>query len=474
MVFLEHGKKIRGVEAVEVVGEDPRLAEPLAVDLAPERLAPARIRHGEMKPLGIHPVPVTGRHDVPHGIGVIVLHHLGVAGGPRTEEDEHGVAYLVIRIPGKFRREFRIEGVEIHPAGLAAVDGKFQLHAGRDLAGLVHLSCDLPVGGGDDELHMSLVEAVLEIVGGELAGGGDRHSTQFVQGVEDVPELIVALEHQHDPVPLAHAHGVEHIGRAGRVFRHLLKGDVFHLLFPGDPLHGDLVRGLFRQTVQNVEGEIEVVRNLEGDAFKRSVLGPLLLHIVLVKKVLLLEKIVLFRNFGHFSEIPGGPLVLFPVHHHGNEGAGAVQSGHGVRETAVEIHGVAFVEDLLPALNGDAQSPVEDVHILLPAVTGEVELLVIAPEGGGHKEGFADAVLHVDGLMQIGVPSSAFQRESLPVSGHGKTGKVGRFPVDDGGNIQTELLGQIVVKGEGCAAGAVFVSTVGLGLHAEQLRHFFQ
>ena len=76
---------LSGIEAIVIVDEDRRSGQPLAVDLAPGALGPSRIGHSVVQPVVLHILPVLGGEDMAQGIGLIVLDHLGVAGGPGGE-----------------------------------------------------------------------------------------------------------------------------------------------------------------------------------------------------------------------------------------------------------------------------------------------------------------------------------------------------------------------------------------------------
>ena len=58
MILGEHRQDLIGMELVEIECESRRLAEPLAVELTPEGLAPAGVGDGEMQTIRIDIVPV--------------------------------------------------------------------------------------------------------------------------------------------------------------------------------------------------------------------------------------------------------------------------------------------------------------------------------------------------------------------------------------------------------------------------------
>ena len=71
------------------------------------------------------------------------------------------------------------------------------------------------VAGANHHLDARFVDAVFNVVAEQLDRGGNDDGTEFVQGIEQIPELIVPPDDQHDPVAFADAHGIEQIGGPG-------------------------------------------------------------------------------------------------------------------------------------------------------------------------------------------------------------------------------------------------------------------
>ena len=86
VVLSEHRQDVRRVKFVKVIDEDRAFAQPLAVELAPEGLAPARIGDGEVEAVPLAAVPVLCRDVMSQGVGMAVLGHLRIAGGAGGEE----------------------------------------------------------------------------------------------------------------------------------------------------------------------------------------------------------------------------------------------------------------------------------------------------------------------------------------------------------------------------------------------------
>jgi len=88
-----------GIEAVVVVDEDRRAGYPLPVYLAPGALGPAGIGHCVVQAIVLHILPVLGCEDMGQGICLVVLDHLGVAGGAGGEVGEDYIIILSGPLP---------------------------------------------------------------------------------------------------------------------------------------------------------------------------------------------------------------------------------------------------------------------------------------------------------------------------------------------------------------------------------------
>ena len=201
-VLLEHGQHIRRMETIKVIGENSCLAEPLSVQFSPDSLAPAGIRHREMDALGIDFVPVTGSHHVSQRIGVVMLHHFGITGGAGAEEDQHGIRTLQIFRTGKDRREVAVHGIIIHPAVPFAVDGQLPLQRGCLICHGIDRIANAVTGGTDNAFDFGFVDPVFDVMTEQLNRSGNNDSTQFVQSIHQIPELVVTADDQHHAVAL--------------------------------------------------------------------------------------------------------------------------------------------------------------------------------------------------------------------------------------------------------------------------------
>ena len=261
LVLHNHIHQRPGVELVVVIDHDGCLAQPLAVELAPGSLAPAGVGDTQMEAVLADILPVLGSENVAQGIGVVVHDGLGLAGGAGGEVEEHGLCSQGFH-PVKVRRSGLDLGVEIHIAGHLAADEEF-FHAGGitfiELLGAVAV-----VGGDHHGLHVHGLDAVVNVGSHEGMGRGDGHGAQLVERHDDVPVLIVSLEHEHHMVALADAVGAEDVGRLVAEPGHLGKGEEPLPLLLVAPDHANLLRLLLGQGVHHVIAEVEVFRRLDG------------------------------------------------------------------------------------------------------------------------------------------------------------------------------------------------------------------
>ena len=283
------------VETIEVVGEDARLHEPLAVELAPHGLAPSGVGDGEVHPVGVDAVPVLRRDDVGDGVAGVVQHHLGVAVGAAREVHQHALAGARLA-PGEHRRGVAHACVEVDPARPlhrrpADAVGTRELRAARlarragqrpvvvarreAAAGAVHQDLDLerraPVADGvahvrdvadrgrDDRLDARLVDPVRQVVLLEHEGRRHHDRPQLVQGGGNEPELVVApQDHEHAVSPADAAAGQKVRGLVAPEL-HVREGEGVLLALGVAPHHRAALRVVESDVVDHVVGEVEIV-----------------------------------------------------------------------------------------------------------------------------------------------------------------------------------------------------------------------
>ena len=274
VVLFEHGQDVRGVELVEVVDEYRALAQPLAVELAPQGFAPAGVGDRQVQAVPLAAVPVFRRDVVTQGVGMPVLGHLRVAGGAGGEEHQGRiVAAGSVLGPVIAAGEQRVFRVHVVPAFPLAVDHDQGLDGGAPGSSALGDLGGVAVRGADERLHAGSVEAVLKVMLLELVGGGDGDGAELVQGDHGEPELIVPLEHQHDPVSPFDAQGGEIVRALVGSVLHVLEGEAAFLVVLVHIQHGQLVRILAGDLVHDVEAEVESLRVREGDGLEPSLLA---------------------------------------------------------------------------------------------------------------------------------------------------------------------------------------------------------
>ena len=289
------------MEAVEVIGEHAGFHEPLAVVLAPNRLAPAGVGDGEVDAVGAHIVPMLSGHEMGDRITGVVQDHLGVAGSTGAEVHEHGIC-------GQGVASFEVgrcvehAGIEVQPAlaldrcradALLAGERLAQKRAFGDdqVARLVHggqaAACsvdqkqlldafalaydvvadlrDVADGSGDDGLDGGAVQAVFQVVFLQHEGCGNHDGTQLGECGGNEPELVMASQDDHDEVSLAHAVFRQVVGGLIGPFLHVRKGEYVLFAFGVAPDHRTAVRVIHGDVVDHVVSEIEVGGYVGGE-----------------------------------------------------------------------------------------------------------------------------------------------------------------------------------------------------------------
>ena len=457
VIFGEHGQNVRGIKPVEVVGEHRPLAQPLAVELAPQGLAPAGLADGEVEPVGVDAVPVFGGDVVPQGILVALGGDLGVAGGAGGEEHQHRVVpRRGVRRPLELAAVHGVLLVEVVPALTLAAYQDLQPQAGAVLLGDVHLTGGVPVGGAEDGADLGGVEAVGEVVLLELVGGGDGHGPQLVEPQDGEPELIMPLEHQHHPVPLPDSQGLEVVGRPGGGSGHVLEGEAPLRLVLVQVQHGQLPGVFGGNGVHAVEGEVEPLCVGEGEAPQAPVFVLLGLdegfaHVVLA-------------GAGPDDGLAHGLLVglLAGDHHRAEHALPAAHGDHPVRGGGVVEDAVPLLQDLRVLPHLDLQLAGEDDVKLLAGVGGEVDghvllgLVVVVGDVVGLRQLIAEEggqVADLNARLLGGLLA-------LPSPGDGVAAQVGAVALQQVGDADAEGQGALVDEGEGQIRPAGLVGAV--------------
>ena len=218
-------------------------------------------------------MPIAGGDEMAQGVFEGMNGDLGIAAGAGGKEHQHGiVAAGGVRRTVKVAGEHLVFGVKGLPAFLFAVDH----HLDHGLAilgdGPVGLRRHRAVRRAHHGGHARGLEAIGDILFQQLVGRQDDNGPQFVQGVDDEPELIMALEDQHHLVALFDADGLEIVGGASAFPLDLIEGEAALGLILGDMQESQLVGVLLGDGVHHVEGEIEGVVVLVFDSLEGAVL----------------------------------------------------------------------------------------------------------------------------------------------------------------------------------------------------------
>ena len=450
VIFRKQRQNLLGVEAVEVVDEDGRLAEPLAVELAPEGLGPAGVGDRQVQAVGVDLVPVFRRDEVAQGIFIIVGRQLRIAGGAGGEEHQHrvGAAGGVLG-PGEVAAEEGVFLVEVVPALAAAADEDLLPHLGAFRRRQVDLVGGVAVGGAEDGADVRRMEAVAEVLGLELVGGGDGHGAQLVEAQDGEPELVVALEDEHDPVAPFDAQGLEVVGGPGRLLAHIVEGEAALRAVQGDVEHGQLLRLAAGQLVDHVEGEVELLLVLEGDGLDGAAAVLRGEDEVLVDAAL---GVLLPGGIGGRGLVGLGlGRRAQGVQHDGVEGTVlAVDGDHAVGRGAVVVNAVALVENLAVLTDLNLHVAPDDEVALLAVVGGQLDVLVLRAGAVAklHVEGQGDAVLEAGGQVVAGHVVGFL--DLLAVAGPRQRvgAELGAVALDQVGDVDAEAQGAAVEKGD--------------------------
>ena len=305
LVLVDQRQNLARVEAIEVVGEDTPLHQPLAIELAPDGLAPASVRDGEVNTVGIHVVPVLGRDQMGQRVGGVMQDHLGVARSAGGEIHKHRVVDVGLDVvEGLGRRtDARIEVLpalaghgggayalgagQCRPDRLVGQEPALLVTRGQTASGTVHEDAGLKGGAlladvfddtgdvahrcGDDRLDRGGVQAVGQVVLLEHEGRGDHHGTKLRQGQSHEPELVVAAQDDHHHIALADAEGGQVVGRLVRPTLHVAEGEEVLLPLRVAPDHGAAVGLGLCDVVNDVVGEIEGVGIMQLDGRQGTV-----------------------------------------------------------------------------------------------------------------------------------------------------------------------------------------------------------
>ncbi len=373
LIFSQQRQEVLRVEALKFERRHRAFAEPLPVELAPERLAPARIGNGQVQPVGMDAVPVLCGHEMPERVFAAVGGDLGVARRAGGKEHQHGVVALN-RVLGalKAAAEARILLVEAMPAFAASADENARLQRRAAFLAKLRLCGNVAVRRADDSGDVRGLIAVGKVVRHELIRCRNGHRADFMQREHGKPELVMALEYQHDLVALLDAERKEVVGAAVGGLHHVLKREAAFRSVVVHMQHGELVGRFLRDCVHDVERKIELVRVREANAGKLS-----LRILARVDKAIGNEVLGLSRFHDARVQFRSVLRAFARQNDRNKQALFAADGEHAVGSCAVVVDAVAFVQhfDVLADLHLEraAEHEVE----LLAVVRGQVDGTVL-------------------------------------------------------------------------------------------------
>ncbi|MPM61140.1 hypothetical protein SDC9_107994 [bioreactor metagenome] len=301
-----------------------------------------------MQAVGIGALPVVRGDEVPQRILVVMRRELGLSGRTGGKEHQHEVASAGRVVPAqKPSAEQRILLVETVPAFALAAHEDFVPKPRVVRAGKVGNLRRVSVRRADERAHARFFEPVGVVVFLQQVCGRNADCADLMQAEKRKPELVMAFEHQQNPVALFDAEGLKVVGALVRRALHIRKRKPALRAIFCNMQHGELVRLGFRKAVHDVERKVKAFFADKADCPHTALLvrfGPK----ITVKNPLFL---LLFRRFG----IPAGvdQLRLAPlarvgggVEHDGVKLAVLAADGnHAVGNRAVVVSTVAGAQN---------------------------------------------------------------------------------------------------------------------------------
>ena len=250
-----------------VEDEDRRSGEPLAVELTPDSLTPARVGHGQVERTLVEVVPEHTRRQVSHGIEVVVGHHLRLTARAAGEVHQHGVLIVVHVL-----RTYELRGllplalpvVEALRDGLAMIGHSNQsIHRRTFRHGQLDLLRHIGIIHTDNGLDRGTGVTIDDIFLGQHVGGRNHDGTDLAQGEHDDPPLIAALQDEHHGVVLADAKRHQIGSGLIALLLQLSVGCANLVTLIVRPQEGQFLRGLLSPGIHHVVCEVEALRDDE-------------------------------------------------------------------------------------------------------------------------------------------------------------------------------------------------------------------
>ena len=182
-MLFDDGQHIVGIETGEIVNENTVAHQPLSVQFAPDRFAPAGVRNRQVNAVSVDIMPPFGSDKVSDCVCVVVHDKFRITRRARRKEHKSGVVFIscvnafstleLVRKRLKFR-------VEIVPAVTACPDKYFRFDVALFKC-FFRLVDDTPRGTDDDRAHACKIEPVYKVLFHKLIRCGNDDRADFVQ-----------------------------------------------------------------------------------------------------------------------------------------------------------------------------------------------------------------------------------------------------------------------------------------------------
>ncbi len=357
------------------------------------------------------------------------------------------------------------------PALPGSVDHDQGFHAGALGGGPLGDLGSVPVGRADQGLDAGSVEAVLKVMLLQLVGCGDRDGAQFVQGHHGEPELIVPLEHQHDPVAPLDSQGGEIVGALVGGVLDILEGEAALLMMLVHIEHGQLIRILAGDLVHDIKTEVEGFMIREADGSE-----PSLLILLRVNKLLGNQVTLIPGRLGYGREISAALLSFNRKDHRQEDAVLPVHGDHAVRQGGVVIDAVAFLQDLGMVADLDLQAAGKHQVEFLSLVGGRMDRLILLLFGIFIANPVRLRHLIPEFRRQVRNGDAFFLRGgfALAAAGHRVGGQESIVAFQQFRQLHVESLGGLVDESKGHVGLAGFVIEVFRNGYLRLFRHFLR
>ena len=123
--------------------------------------------------------------------------------------------------------------------------------------------CDNRLACANNHLDVSRLATVHNVFLRQQVGGGNDHSSQFVQGHDAEPEFVTSFQYKHHHITFADAERLEVRGRLVAVSFDICKSKLPVLLLVVCPKQGRFIRLGACPFVYNVIAEIEMLGHID-------------------------------------------------------------------------------------------------------------------------------------------------------------------------------------------------------------------